>query len=435
MKHFKLRLETQVKNAPETEVIESNTGDEPIRESTDPEGYEIPVTDRGEPETSTQYENATTAEDNPAYVEDETLSWGSDFDDEEESIYEDITYPIHGPDAPLIPPTVKSRRQDDKSQRGTQKPLPQLPEPIYDKIGYDKYWLNQKIRETKKWLIILPMRVIVCIIFLTTLALLYKPYTEQCEPQNSFSEFSLVILSYIILQNLLDTLLAGLSVKAMKKVLASDVFDQIDAMKALKPSKEQEHMITRGTTTYADTDYKALHDTAVMGQKVGTYMKYAHHIAGSFGSEGASAIISRGQVKDAMSVLRERAGKFEGELKNVKLPNLPKTRITNEYIHPNEQLGRSLIGFGGKFLITLNIIPVLSILFFIVVGTDTMTDLHQDGSGKIPTVCKTTIAINWIVVIGIFILNTIRFIPVFFRVIKSANKPRTYIHTTHEVQY
>lgn len=417
------------------------------------------------------YEEIKHAKDNYAMDEEESDGnpdgdW-SDFDDDE-NIYEN--FEVINLSAEHTPSETASDAPLIKSEKGVKKRkfTGDVPEALYDKMAYNENWINEKIAETKKWLIIMPIKVILATSFIVTLACLYKPYTEECEPYNSFSEFSIVILTYIILQQTLDIVLASVSLRGMKKVLESETMEEIEDLKNLEPTVDQEERLTQRKTTYRDTDPEALTRAALMGKKVDMYLDRITPVSFSSASDaarttasalsgkdvdlrvevnktnythGAAAATaqhttSRELLRQTMNFLTSSSKKLKNKVKTATMPTLPK-RVVNDYIRPMSQVSRGAIGFGGKFLITLNIIPLFSILFYFVVGADSVKDMQHYRKGKfeetgldeyrsVPSICKATLALNWMIICLIFMITLFRFIPMFYRVIKMAVKRSTY---------
>ena len=360
--------------------------------------------------------------------------WGSDFDEEDEYEDEDYDADSNGSGDSKTPLVKQDEIVRDHSN---------IIQPLYERLSYNTEWLAETMKETKKWLFIMPVKIAVATALLISLACLYNPYVDECEPENTFSDFSLIILSYIILQQLLDIILAATSLRGMKKALKSNTFEYIEEMKTLQPDVSQEYAITKGCTTYTDTDRNALLQTCNMGSKAKLYLdidhdinsNYTHHMGAS-----AGAVTSRDSVRTAMNVLIKKSKLFNRQMKKNKMPTLPKHQH-EAYIDPIHEHSRGTVGFGGKFLITLNIIPLFSILFYIVVGANSITDLqihlkeeyekNPESFGDrhfsdLPVLCKATIGLNWMILITIFLTSFIRFIPVFFRVIKKATSRLSY---------
>lgn len=356
--------------------------------------------------------------------DDDVESWGSDFSDDDQ---EALLQPQEQQD---------SSRKKNRSVKDDEAPL-------FDKLGYNKTWINYKIEEAKRWLKIMSGFVVFWTAFLITLAALYQPYVKECDPDNTLSEFSLVILSYIILQRILDIVLASVSLIALKKVISKDTIDRIVLTKNLQPTESQEKKIS-GKASYDDTDPISLKRTAVLGMKAGEFNKVGEAVVQfsntTAGAASAPGQISKDSARRAFLNLKHAATRvFSKRLMGFNVSHLPKpsSRVTTEYIQPHVQLERSSVGFGGKFLLSLNIIPLFSIMFFVVVGVDTISDLQKHQMAlheldyrpdlhSLPALCKANYALNWVVIGLVFVQAVFRFVPVFYRVIAAAYNPETY---------
>nr|AHC31297.1 hypothetical protein [Ostreid herpesvirus 1] len=297
---------------------------------------------------------------------------------------------------------------------------------------FDLDALKEHRKMVKRWIIGISVRFGFWFALLIPVAVLLRPYTIECEPINTFSEFSLCVILFLLLQAGIDLGLAIFSYRKVGKFLESPAVDEINILMAMKP--------TGGVMGNPHANTEALAASVKMGNiinvhrhKLGALNKAVKKVTND---ESGSEVSSEDEESDQETLLRNR-----------KMPTNSKTRSqlfralkdlnkrTNQYsVKPEKVLEYSeatkgkRMSAGFKLISAMTVIPLLTILFFIIVGSSTITEikfhlvLKGHDPNDIPTLCIATYSLNWFVLIMCVLQNLIRSAPIISHALKGIDR-------------
>lgn len=251
------------------------------------------------------------------------------------------------------------------------------------------------VSRTSRWIVIIAVKTGIWVSVLIAVCLIYPHYVKKCEPRNTFTEFSLCLIIYIIMQLLVDLILAVVANRKMKKLICMDIPGNINSVKKLEP---KEYSVLNDQ----DVNQSQLNKTIEMGKYIRQERLKQKMLKKALSptTERKPKRVSRKMLDDAMLTMNNMA--------KLNYEDAPSSRNKRD---------KSMISTGGKILVGLNTVPMLSIFFFFVVGVDTFTEIKSYradlGEKELSSVCLISYGLNCAILVVCLLQSVLRSIPVF----------------------
>ena len=246
-------------------------------------------------------------------------------------------------------------------------------------------------KRTRMWVAGLIIMTAIWLGLLIGLAVDYSPYIKNCEPNNSFGKYAIVVAVYVILQNFVDIMMAIKCLKSISIYLNADVINkwQLCLAKSEKKCLNNDQF---------SEGYKLLTNEEIPVEKIPAIMKIASRVR-------------RRRVEDVF--LNEYTAKGIGK------QGVNSAQLNAAFSHipkwPSKQrITLSSTPRASKILFGTASVPVLCILFFIIAGSDAVAEIRQTIGNKeddLPVVCRNIITLSWVTLICSLLVNIIRAIP------------------------
>lgn len=293
-----------------------------------------------------------------------------------------------GENEPLL--NVKVERNEDKEE-------------AHDVFKIEK--MRRVYKTSKKWFIALMLLTVFWFCNLIGLSVLQHRNKETCSASATFNEFALCIICYLIVLYLIDCFLLGATMHISKKFLKHHTLQEIkQLMSDIK--KLPRDLLPEKRNFGKEADLEAISDTIEMGREIMTKtaankkIREVSQTPPDKPSENAAEAVFK--LRDIFQDSNLTATEIKEKIKDKSLPV-------------------------SSILLTANAIPLLSIIFFIVMGIGTMEKMRNNsGKETWPKTCLYIYVYDWLILFFTLMHSLFKLIPV-VKVITTWRRRRTHV--------
>lgn len=325
-------------------------------------------------------------------------------DDEESPVVESRLPVIKEEDEELEDRDLESSDDDDVSSSDDHDDEQEVPERC---SAFTFEYINRKNRMLIWWAVSSFVFILLFTGFFAALAATHGRYMRECDEKNTFSQFSMCVMAYLILIHAKDFILAAAAIRITNPFLKNEnpTLPYIDAT-LMNSSRVPKSRSECGATL--SMGLKSARDT------------YKHGLINLYSHKDGTNIPS--DLKESLIKISETV---EKEHESLKADQKKKTG-NNAWIANN-----------NRIVIAVNTVSVITCFFWVIAGLDAIKDVAQFrkynfDSPEIPSFCTKIYAINWSLLILTLLIAIFNTLPALLRLL--IRRDDRAIRNTYRVQ-